>query len=129
MAKSHLHQETVDGQTYWMPPDIPAGADHSPNLFLLPGFDEYMLGYKERSAILEPIHAQKIVPVNNGVFNPTLVIKGKVVGVWKRTFKKDTVAVTVSPFDPLSETYQPAIVAAVERYGKFVGKSAAVTSL
>lgn len=128
MVKSHFRQETVGGQAYWMSPETPAGAEHSPGLFLLPGFDEYMLGYKDRSAILEPIHAQKIVPGNNGIFNPTLVIEGKVVGVWKRTFKKDAVIVTVSPFDTLSETYHPAITTAAERYGKFVGKSATVTS-
>jgi hypothetical protein len=128
MVKSQLHQETIDSQSYWMSPEATAHADLSATLFLLPGFDEYMLGYKDRSTILEPIHAQKIVPGNNGVFNPTLVIEGKVEGVWKRAFKKESVVITVSPFTALSETHYPAITAAAERYGRFMGKSATLSS-
>jgi hypothetical protein len=129
MVKSHLHQETVAGQTYWLAPETAAIAGDSPPLFLLPGFDEYMLGYKDRSAILEAIHAQKIVPGNNGIFNPTLVIEGKVVGVWKRTFKKDRVVITVSPFDSLTEAEKQAISPAAERYSRFVGRPAKVDLL
>lgn len=152
LVKSNLHQETIGGQTYWLAPETPGIATHSPSvmeplhpeyagieggrgsitgrmadkasppIFLLPGFDEYMLGYKDRRVILEAIHAQKIVPGNNGIFNPTLVIEGKVVGIWKRTFKKETVIITVSPFEALSEAEKEAIGPVAERYGRFVEK-------
>jgi hypothetical protein len=128
MVKSHLHQETVEDQTYWLAPETAAIGGDWPSIFLLPGFDEYMLGYKDRGAILEAIHAQKIVPGNNGVFNPTLVIEGKVVGVWKRTFKKDSVIITVNPFESLSEAEKRALSPVAERYGRFVGKSATLAS-
>jgi hypothetical protein len=51
---------------------------------LLPGFDEFVLGYADRSAVLDPAHADRIVPGGNGVFRPTVVRDGRVVGTWKR---------------------------------------------
>ncbi|QVQ50280.1 AlkZ family DNA glycosylase [Spiractinospora alimapuensis] len=52
-------------------------------VFLLPGFDEYILGYADRDAVLPPEFAARIVPGNNGVFRPTVVAAGRVVGTWR----------------------------------------------
>jgi hypothetical protein len=123
IVKSQFIQETLNGQTYWMSPDRPVIADNSPTIYLLPGFDEYMLGYRDRTAVLEAIHTQKITPGNNGMFSPTIVIDGKVAGTWKRTFKKDTVVMAVSPFTSFSEAQSRAISAAAKRYSTFVGLS------
>jgi hypothetical protein len=120
MVKPQLIQEIVNDQTYWMSPDISAIQDKSPMTYLLPGFDEYLLGYKDRTAVLETIHSQKITPGNNGVFNPTIVIDGRVAGTWKRTFKKDTVIIETSPFASLNEAETRALTLAAERYGAFV---------
>lgn len=49
---------------------------------LLPGFDEFLLGYQDRSAVLAPEDAPRIVPGGNGVFKPIVVEQGKVVGTW-----------------------------------------------
>lgn len=50
----------------------------------LAGFDEYFLGYADRSAVCEPEFAELVVPGRNGVFQPTLVLDGRVVGTWAR---------------------------------------------
>ena len=42
-----------------------------------------MLGYGERAEILDAAHADRIVPGGNGVFRPTIVRDGRVVGAWK----------------------------------------------
>ncbi len=72
-------------------------------LLLLPGFDEYLLGYKDRSAMLAPEHANRIVPGGNGVFRPTIVSKGRVIGTWKRDIKKQRVDMHAFPFEPLTK--------------------------
>lgn len=122
-VKTQLRQETVNGQTYWLSPETPILAGASPTAYLLPGFDEYLLGYTNRSIVLEPAHAPKIVPGNNGVFMPTVVINGQVAGLWKRTLKKDTVTITLSPFASFSQTESQAIHPAAERYRRFAGLS------
>ncbi|GAA1389304.1 winged helix DNA-binding domain-containing protein [Luteococcus peritonei] len=53
-------------------------------VLLLPGFDELVLGYKDRSPVVPPQHAEAIVPGNNGMFRATVVRDGRVVGTWRR---------------------------------------------
>lgn len=62
-------------------PDRLAAAD-VPDELLLPGFDEFVLGYADRAHVLAPEHADAIVPGGNGVFRPSVVRDGRVVGTW-----------------------------------------------
>lgn len=118
--KSHLQQETLNKQTYWMPPDI-AVPKNAPNAFALPGFDEYLLGYKDRSAVLDAAHAEKVCPGGNGVFASTIVIDGRVVGTWKRTIKKSAIEISATPFTTLNKGERHAFNKAAERYAAFMG--------
>lgn len=116
--KAHLNQETIEGKTYWH--SRPAPEDGSSAVYLLPGFDEYLLGYRDRGASLDPARA-KALNAGGGMLSPTVVAGGRVVGTWRRTFEKSTVVIRVSPFAPLSETRKHALNAAADRYGRFVG--------
>ena len=120
-AKPGLVSETIDSKEYWMATDPPRRtADDEPGVELLPGFDEYLLGYKDRNAVLAAEHAPRIVPGRNGVFRPIIVVGGQVVGTWKRRLKKDSIHVTLSPFTSLGDLEERAIEAA-KRYSVFVG--------
>ncbi|MGC2164666.1 MAG: crosslink repair DNA glycosylase YcaQ family protein, partial [Gallionella sp.] len=110
----------LDGVTYWLPQDM---SDPVPKMqaALLPAFDEYLLGYKDRSAVLAKEHADKIVPGGNGMFLPTMVLNGRVVGTWKRTLAKTSVNVAYAPFGKLKKTELSAFDVAAQRYGEFLG--------
>jgi hypothetical protein len=118
-VSSSLVKETIDGVAYWMPGDS-VGLTENRAAYLLPGFDEYLLGYTDRTAVLAAIHAEKIVPGGNGMFLPTLVLDGQVAGTWKRTVKRRTVAVTVMPFRPLKKAGKAALQEAADRYGEYL---------
>lgn len=93
---------------------------------VLPGFDEYMLGYGDRSRMLDPDGFAAVVPGNNGVFRSTLVLRGRVVGTWKRTLRAKVCVVEVAELmggtvkldAPDKSTFE----AEFERWGAFVGK-------
>lgn len=123
--KSKLVSETVGKTTYWMSPDISLPTDKV-SAFALPGFDEYILGYQDRSSVLDAQHAEKICPGGNGMFASTIVIEGKVVGTWKRAIKKNAIAITAAPFIKLSKAEQSAFKQAAERYAEFMGLPAEV---
>jgi hypothetical protein len=89
---------------------------------VLPGFDEYLLGIKDRSAVLSSEHKSKIIPGNNGMFMPTLVFNGKVVGTWKRTLKTKTVVIDAHPFVPLARSLKAGFESAFNRYCTFLGR-------
>jgi hypothetical protein len=123
-----LSQHVIDGTSYWMNREFPDPPAAARAVYLLPGFDEYLLGYRDRGAVLEPRHSQKIMPGGNGLFLPTIVISGRVAGTWKRVLKKNEVLITPSPFAPLKKAEQNAFAAAAERYRDFVGRSAELFS-
>ena len=65
---------------------------------LLPGFDEMVLGYADRSVTIAPEHADRIVPGGNGVFRPTVVHDGRAVGVWRVVGSGTRRRVAAEPF-------------------------------
>ena len=115
------------GDSYWMSPEtaglldgrVPGGR----SVLLLPGFDEFLLGYTDRSLVLPPERANRIVPGGNGVFKKTLVAGGEVVGTWAAEGKGQRAAVVPQLFDPsrpLGPAAQAALARASERYLEFL---------
>lgn len=122
-VKSELMEETIDGQVYWHAPEKPESSPRS--LYLLPGFDEFVLGYRDRGSILDKQFADRICPGGNGMFNPTIVRDGRIVGTWKRTLnKKETVEIKIEPFDSLTWQELNGISEVASAYGKFLGRKA-----
>jgi hypothetical protein len=86
----------------------------------LPGFDEYLLGYRSRSPALAPEHSARVVPGENGMFLPMLVSRGRIVGTWKRRIGAKAVTVSPEPFEPLPATEQRGFERALRRYADFL---------
>jgi hypothetical protein len=116
-----LISEKIDGKEYWMTSDAPGHTAHDKSgVDLLPAFDEYLIGYKDRAAVLTVEDAQRIVPGRNGIFLPTIVVGGRVVGTWKRKLKKNSIDIELRPFAHLGDSDERAIEAA-KLYSDFVG--------
>jgi hypothetical protein len=122
-AKAALVQETIDGQIYWFSPSISFEANPSPDVYLLPAYDEYLVGYKDRSAVLATRHGQ-IGMRKNPVFSNIIVLDGQVVGTWDRSVKKDSVLIKPELAVSLNPAQQDAFIEAVTRYGNFLGLTA-----
>lgn len=91
-----------------------------------PGFDEFMLGYGDRSLLVDPDHFAAVVPGNNGVFQSTIVRDGRVVGIWKRTNRTAAVIVAATDLAGLGKRERGRVEAAFAPYGRFVGRSVEV---
>ncbi len=117
-VRDQLDALVVDDVEYLHRPGLEPA---SSAVHLLPGFDEYLLGYTDRSAILAPEHADAVVPGGNGMFLSFIVVDGEIVGTWKRERSARRVAVTLQPFDSLSAGTLRAVRRALSAYGDFVG--------
>lgn len=102
---------------------VPAGAE-PPAALLLPGFDEYLVAYADRSAVLDPAHKQRMHG-GNGVLAATVALRGRVAAVWRRTLGRKQLLVEVSPLSKLLRTERSAIEEAAGRLGAFLGLPAA----
>ena len=127
-VKDQLAELESEGTSYWMAPATAAllddGVPGQRSLLILPGFDEFLLGYTDRSLVLPPEHAQKVVPGGNGMFKKTIVAGGEVIGTWARKGTGRTAAVVPVPFDTvngLRPAAQKSFELQAARYLKFVG--------
>jgi len=121
----------LGGTTYLLAPEVRAKAPAAaappiPDVRLMPGFDEYLLGYRDRGAVVAPEHAQAVVPGNNGMFLPTIVVDGEVVGTWKRKVLAREVVVEPLPFSMLPDPVRVGLASAARAYGAFLGKPARI---
>lgn len=123
IALASLERLSVDGTTYYLPP----GLEPAPAAILaLPGFDEYMLGYQDRSVVVPAAFSERIVPGNNGIFRPTIVARTQVVATWSRVEKARQIEVTPEPFDPLPASTAAGFARSMKRYSAFWGKPVVV---
>jgi Winged helix DNA-binding domain len=116
LSRPDLDELVVDEIHYFLPKDArPA----RPGVFLLPGFDEFLLGYQDRGAPLSSELSNAIVPGNNGIFQPTIVVDGEIVGTWRLT--KSAKQKVVEPFVhlPLSATARRGLKDAAEKVVAF----------
>jgi len=97
------------------PPPLPT------TVLALPGFDEYLLGYKNRTLMVDPAHAQAVIPGGSGVFQATIVRAGRVIGTWTRASTTARTVVIVAPLEPLRSRDRREVEAAFEPYAHFAG--------
>jgi hypothetical protein len=119
LAGNALESRIADGETYWMTPgESPRTANGVARL--LPPFDEYLVGYADRSAVLDPGFLKR-VNAGGGMLRPAVVIDGQVVGTWVRTIEKGRVAVQPWYFTVPRRAQVAAVNRAMTRYAEFLG--------
>lgn len=119
-VKSDFRSEFVQDTEYWSSDSVTLAPVETGSAVLLPGFDEYYLGYKDRSAIIQAEHDAHIAPYRNGVFQPIMVADGEVVGIWKREIKRSGLEITLTPFSPMND-WEERFKGAAQQYSDFLG--------
>ncbi|HXB43878.1 MAG TPA: winged helix DNA-binding domain-containing protein [Puia sp.] len=118
--RTGLDSVKIDNQTLWSGPGFPSEIGNFERTVFLPAYDEFMVGYKDRSASLGATNA-KITITSNGIFKPTILINGKVEGIWRRTFKNDQMLVEPHFFKAKNKLKKKALAESVKPYGDFLG--------
>jgi hypothetical protein len=118
-VKDQLQHEVVVGQSYWFSTSVPNAGDSSPNAHLLSIYDEYISGYKDRSAVVKEGHAEKLSGMGNAL-SYIVVIDGQIVGTWKRTIRKRAMTIETNFFRRLTQPEKQTVELAAQRYAKFV---------
>ncbi|MEM7371188.1 MAG: winged helix DNA-binding domain-containing protein [Bacteroidota bacterium] len=95
IQKDLLSTELSD-ETYWFSEDISAA---SPSLLLLPAYDEYLIGYHDKSIPIADEAFRKRVH-SNGVFRPIVVVNGSIVGIWKLDRSRKKIRLQLQLFSP-----------------------------
>jgi hypothetical protein len=109
-AVDDLVEVEIAGNQAWMvgEPDLP----ESSGVTLVPGFDEWILGYADRSLVMSPRMFAALVPGGNGIFRPAVLVDGVVVATWRLSRASRTKSV---PELTLVEDVSSATRAAIDR--------------
>ena len=126
MIKPGLVSESLSGRTFWFR-ERPAARGRA-IAHLLPAYDEYIIGYADRSDVMLSVKHRNAISAN-GVFRPTIVVDGWVTGLWKRAAQNGSIALALDFFmKPGPETLN-SIKERSARLGKFWGAKVELKSV
>ena len=109
---------TLNGDSREAPGDTPPR--------LLGHFDPYLLGYRDRSLMLDAQYARRI-QTGGGFVQPVVLIGGQVAGTWRLTRRTAgagraaRATLTVEPFTELPAASADGLAAEAEDIGRFLG--------
>jgi len=116
-----LERQTIDGRSYWFPTPTRLAKRKTPIAHLLPNYDEYFIGFKDRSAFSERLRAAGIEVRTHALSGHILAIAGQIVGGWGRTFRGKTAVIRLKLLQTLSVAEDRAIGTAAKRFADFLG--------
>lgn len=119
--QAYLASEAINGQAYWFTESKSPAKEKSPTAYLLPNYDEYFIGFKDRSAIGDVVKQSGIKGDDPTFFAHLVILDGQIIGGWKRTIEKNKVVVKLNLITKLTKDEHRAITDAAGRYGKFLG--------
>lgn len=130
-AGSSLKEEIIDGKAYYMSKKI-TKSDNGKSVHLLPAFDEYLVSYADREAMLGNPQMQRAlngtnktgkaaIIHSNGIFVPVIIADGEVVGAWSRKIVKEKMTITLKQYAKLDKDGIREAKEEAERYGSFFG--------
>jgi hypothetical protein len=93
-----------------------------PVLRLVGAFDTYLLGYRSRDAILDPLHARRI-QAGGGIIHPAILLDGRVIGAWRLRGRN----LVPQPFEPLDPDLTPQLENEAADLGRFFGAEIALS--
>jgi hypothetical protein len=107
-----------------VPEPQPGGAASS--LRLLPEYDPYVMGFRERDELVPPAVRQQVAAHGKGRYEgpagtPFLVIDGLCTGIWRRKRTAKRVELAVEPARRLTRDERAALADEAERIGAFLG--------
>jgi len=123
LAGAALGHRVIEGKDYWYEAAAAALRGTAPVAHLLPNFDEYTVGYRDRSALIPP----------GGRFDPSLysfgsvlsnilTVDGVVCGAWRRSFERDGVLIELRLSERLAPRESAAVAEAGRAMGRFLGR-------
>jgi hypothetical protein len=130
-AAPALVTEVVDSRTFWLDPDGPEfePAAAPPLVHMLPNYDELLIAYRDRSDAMDP-DLPAPARVAEEILAHVLVRNGLAIGGWRRADHGAAgVTVEVNPLVPLSIEDRSALLAATDRFARFLGRPVTVRGL
>lgn len=114
----HLAEDEVEGKRYWRAAGTPPASHPGRAAWLLPPYDEYLIGYRDRTAAVDPALWNPMG--RRDPFTAPVVLDGRVVGGWRRSLDQRTAAITLELRTRLGRADARLVRDAARRYAEFL---------
>ncbi len=125
---SEAVQVEVSGKPAWMPRQNLAWLEApppAPLVHLLPGYDNYLLGYASRELVVTPEFEAHIHP-GGGIIHAVILVDGRAAGTWELKRKRGSLELIVDPFEQFPSNVFEGIKAETAAISDFLGEDIAV---
>ena len=116
-AGAHLERMQIEDETYWFAPPAPAPRWRRPRVHLLPNYDELVIAFKERKAMIDP----GVTPKTEVLSAHFVTVDGRIVGGWRRTITPREVVIIAQLLRPLDTVEREGLDQAAARYATSLG--------
>jgi hypothetical protein len=121
-----LERLPIDDTDHWVAANAPRLTRATLTAHLLPNYDEYFIGFRDRSSIGRRVPDTSTVTGGNALIPHVIVVNGELVGIWRRAFEKDRVAVSLEPLTPLTPRERGRVATEARRFARFLDRPADV---
>ena len=121
MAGKQLQRIAVNEKKYFVPQDFELPAKVSAGAHLLPNYDEYFIGFKDRSAIGQRLGHSALVTGGSALIGNVVAIDGQLVGGWRRSFEKGKTVLRFDLMVQLKRKEHASLKRAIERFAEYTG--------
>ena len=120
LAAAEVERVTLGGQDFWVAAAAPSVPRSTRTVFLLPNYDEYFIGFRDRRAFGTRIGHTRPITGGTALIPHVIVSDGQLVGAWRRIIEKDGVRVSVSLMTSITDAEQKRVREAVRRFGAYL---------
>src|SRR5690606_23386762 len=93
---------------------------------LLPNYDEYFIGFRNRGAIGQRMKSAALVTGGNALIAHIIAVDGQIVGGWKRLEEKRATVVELNVPLKLTRAEAARLDASIAQFGRFIGSTVRV---
>ena len=124
LAGKQLEKIDIDGKAYWRSGTV--SAVPGPSAHLLPNYDEFFIGYRDRSAIGRRLRSISSVTGGSTLINHVIAVDGQLVGGWKRILDGNNVGLQATLLTRLSRSERVRLEEAVRDFETFLQRKVKV---
>ena len=130
LAGRALTHEVIEGEGYWCDAQTGPTPDATAAAHLLPNFDEYTVGYRDRTAVVDSAHPFDPALFSFGsVLSNILTVGGRVRGSWRRVASSAGMRIDARLLAPLTPGELDAMGRVAEQMSHFHGRPVKVEGL
>jgi hypothetical protein len=120
LAAGALEHRVVEGRDYWSDAASDGASGAAVVAHLLPNFDEYTVGYRDRSALMPAAGLDPSLFSFGSILSNVVTVDGVVRGAWRRSSPRSTTLIEVRLTEVLRGHEAEAVTAAGQRMSGFL---------